>query len=53
MMREISEIDIIQNQKQKDIEANGTKELDEEGRVMAEYKRDTLDIIETPVDPLR
>lgn len=43
----------IMAQKDADIAANGTPELDEETRALAEKKRFTIDVIVTPVDPLR
>lgn len=43
----------IQDQKQKDLLKDEMLPLDPEGRRLAEHKRFTFDVIETPVDPLR
>ena len=51
--RDIAVIDAIQNQKAKEIEEKEPHPLDPEGVRMAEHKRFTFDIINTPVDPLR
>ncbi len=53
MKKEFEELVKIQSQKSKDIEDDGLQPLDAEGRVLAEHKRFTFDIIDTPVDPLR
>lgn len=53
MKKEFDELAKIQIQKAKDIEDDGIQPLDAEGRVLAEHKRFTFDIIDTPVDPLR
>lgn len=52
-MRDLKIMDTIQLQKQKDIDAEKQIPLDAEGKKLAEAKRFTFDIIETPVDPLR
>lgn len=41
----------IQTEKEKDYASQ--VELDAEGKAMAENKRFTFDVIDTPVDPLR
>ncbi len=43
----------IMKQKDADIAANGTPELDEETKALASKKRFTFDVIVTPADPLR
>ena len=53
MERQLSDMDAIQQEKTKDIERKGAHPLDPEGKTMAEHKRYTFDIIDTPVDPLR
>ena len=53
MKKEFEELVKIQSQKAKDIEDDGLQPLDAEGRALAEHKRFTFDIIDTPVDPLR
>ena len=39
--------------KVKDIEKKKLQPLDPEGQALAEHKRFTFDIVNTPVDPLR
>lgn len=53
MERDISIIDTIQREKEKDIEREQAHNLDPEGTSMAEHKRFTLDLVDVPVDPLR
>ncbi len=53
MERRLSDMDAIQTQKAKEIERDGMPPLDPEGVAVAEHKRFTFDIIDTPVDPLR
>lgn len=43
----------IMEEKEKDIMGEELMPLDEEGRKLAEGKRFTFDVINTPVDPLR
>lgn len=43
----------IQAQKEKEIDAGELLPLDDEGKKLAEGKRFTFDVVETPVDPLR
>lgn len=43
----------IINEKSKEIETKEQQPLDGEGIAMAEHKRFTFDIVDTPVDPLR
>lgn len=53
MSKDISTIDAIQREKQKEVESQETPPIDEEYRKLAEQKRFTFDVIDTPVDPLR
>lgn len=53
MERDINVMDIIQREKEKDIERERAHELDPEGTSMAEHKRFTLDLVDVPTDPLR
>lgn len=53
MERDIKVMDIIQREKEKDIERERAHELDPEGTRMAEHKRFTLDLVDVPTDPLR
>lgn len=51
--RDLDIMATIQEQKQKDIEEAELQPLDAEGVRMGEHKRDTIDVKEIPVDPLR
>lgn len=53
MDRDITVIDAIQAEKEKDIAKAGLQPLDPEGRKLAEHKRFTFDIVDAPADPLR
>lgn len=53
MSRELETMAAIQAEKAKDIDTQEQQPLDAEGVALAEHKRFTFDIIETPVDPLR
>ena len=53
MSKDISVIDTIQSQKEKDIAKRGQPALDPEGIKVAEEKRYTIDIVDAPTDPLR
>jgi len=53
MTRDLRIIDAIQKVKAKEIESKVLQPLDPEGKRLAEHKRFTFDIINTPVDPLR
>ena len=52
-MNDLETMAAIQAEKAKDIAAAGQPSLDAEGRELAEGKRFTFDVVETPVDPLR
>ena len=51
--RRLDDMATILSEKAKDIEKKETPALDPEGKALAEHKRFTFDIIDTPVDPLR
>lgn len=51
--RDLSIMEQIQNQKEKDIEAQELQPLNPEGKTMAEHKRFTFDVVDVPTDPLR
>lgn len=53
MERDIHVIDVIQREKEKDIERERAHDLNPEGTSMAEHKRFTLDLVDVPTDPLR
>jgi len=53
MERDIKVMERIQREKQKEIEGQALQPLDSEGQALAEGKRFTLDVIDTPADPLR
>ena len=53
MRRELEVMDKIQTQKTRDIEKGTLQPLNPEGIRMAEHKRFTIDMVGTPVDPLR
>ena len=53
MTRDRSVMDEIQREKIKDIEKEELQPLNPEGEALAEHKRFTFDIVNTPVDPLR
>lgn len=53
MIRDINIIDAIQKEKGRDLAGKVLQPLNPEGKKMAEHKRFTFDIINTPVDPLR
>lgn len=55
-MNEQKELDVmaqIQAEKEKEISAQGQQALNPEGVKMADEKRFTFDVVETPIDPLR
>lgn len=53
MTRDLKVMAAIQKEKAKEIERGAKHPLDAEGDKLAETKRFTFDIIDTPVDPLR
>ena len=53
MKRDLNVMSAILSEKEKEVEREEQKALDAEGVAMAEHKRYTFDIIDTPVDPLR
>ena len=52
-MSRLDDMAMILEQKAKEIESKGVPPLDAEGKTLAEEKRFTFDIIDTPADPLR
>lgn len=53
MRPDLETINAIQNEKQKDVGVHQIPEIDAEIKTLAERKRFTFDIVQTPVDPLR
>lgn len=53
MERDITIIDTIQKEKEKDIARERAHDMDNEGKTMAEHKRFTFDLVDVPSDPLR
>lgn len=53
MERDLDIMNRIMEEKEKDIAAGELLPLDGEGKTLAEGKRFTFDVINTPVDPLR
>ena len=53
MNRDLNTMASIQSEKAKELEQQELHPLDPEGIALAEHKRFTFDIIDTPVDPLR
>lgn len=53
MERDLNVMDEIQREKQNEIDGQGLLPLDAEGMALAEGKRFTLDVVDTPSDPLR
>ena len=53
MERNLDVMNAIQEEKAKEIEQQELHPLDDEGIALAEGKRFTFDVIDTPVDPLR
>ena len=52
-MRDLRTMKSIQDEKAKELAGKNLKPLDPEGKALAEHKRFTFDIVNTPVDPLR
>ena len=53
MEKRLEEMSAIMNEKGKEINDKALPPLDQEGKEVAKHKRETFDIIDTPVDPLR
>lgn len=53
MEKRLEEMAAIMNEKGKEINDKALPPLDSEGKEVAKHKRETFDIIDTPVDPLR
>ena len=53
MTRDLDVMATIMAEKEKDIASGEQQPLNAEGEKMAEHKRFTFDVIDTPSDPLR
>ena len=53
MEKRLEEMTAIMNEKSKEIDSKQLPPLDPEGEVLAKHKRETFDIVDTPVDPRR
>lgn len=53
MTRQLDVMENIMETKEREIKEKEIIPLDEEGKTLAEHKRFTLDMVGTPVDPLR
>jgi len=53
MERELETMKVIMEEKEKDISKKEIPPLDAEGKKLAEHKRFTFDVIDSPTDPLR
>lgn len=53
MEKRLEEMAAIMEEKNREISTGKLPHLDPEGVALAEHKRETFDIIDTPVDPLR
>ena len=53
MEMRLEEMSTIMEEKGKELNGKQLPALDPEGKEVAKHKRETFDIIDTPVDPLR
>ena len=53
MEKRLEEMAAIMEEKGREINGKQLPPLDPEGKEVAKHKRETFDIIDTPVDPLR
>lgn len=53
MEKRLEEMSTIMEEKGKELNGKQLPALDPEGKEVAKHKRETFDIIDTPVDPLR
>lgn len=53
MIRDLKIMESIQKEKAKELTKKELQPLNPEGKAMAEHKRFTFDIVDTPTDPLR
>lgn len=53
MEKRLEEMTQIMNEQNKKIAGKQLPPLDPEGETLAKHKRETFDIVDTPVDPLR
>lgn len=53
MEKRLEEMAAIMEEKNREMSGKPLPALDPEGEALAKHKRETFDIIDTPVDPLR
>lgn len=53
MERDLETMSRIMEEKNKELAGKSIPPLDQEGNALAEHKRFTFDIVDTPADPLR
>ena len=53
MEKRLEEMSQIMEEKNREINSKQLPALDTEGKEVAKHKRETFDIIDTPIDPLR
>lgn len=53
MTRELEVMEQIMKEKEREIAREEQQPLDNEGETLAEHKRFSFDIVDTPIDPLR
>ena len=53
MEKRLEEMTQIMTEKSKELAGKQIPPLDPEGNTLAKHKRETFDIVDTPVDPLR
>lgn len=53
MEKRLEEMAAIMEEKNRELNGKQLPPLDPEGEALARHKRETFDIIDTPVDPLR
>lgn len=53
MEKRLEDMSAIMEEKGREINGKQLPPLDPEGKEVAKHKRETFDIIDTPVDPLR
>lgn len=53
MEKRLEEMKSIMAEKDRELEGKQLPPLDPEGEELARHKRETFDIVDTPIDPLR
>lgn len=53
MEKRLEEMQSIMTEKDRELKGKQLPPLDPEGEELARHKRETFDIIDTPIDPLR